>query len=81
MLDELAKDHDVVITLEEHVYQGGFGQMVSSYYMQKSKEYPNITVRNIAINDTFVEHGSVTQLREMLGIDYESVLSVICEYL
>lgn len=81
MLDELAKEHEVIVTLEEHVYQGGFGQMVSAYYMQKSKEYPGIVVRNIAINDTFVEHGSVKELRKMLGIDYESVLSIICEYL
>lgn len=75
MLLSLAEEHDVIITLEEHVYQGGYGQAVSAFYMQH--DVNNVKVRNIAIPDTFVEHGSVKELRKMLGIDSEGVLNII----
>ena len=34
-------------------------------------------VRNIGIDDRFVEHGSVKQLRKMLGIDSDSMTEKI----
>lgn len=75
MLMELAMEHEVVITLEEHVFQGGYGQAVSAFYVNKGISH--LKVKNIAINDTFVEHGSVTELRRMLGIDKDGVLETI----
>lgn len=76
MLTGLAHDHEVVITLEEHVYQGGYGQEVSAFYMKGGYD---IKVINISIPDSFVEHGSVKELRRMLGIDKEGILDVIDE--
>lgn len=79
LLRQLAAEHDTVVTLEEHVYQGGYGQAVSSFYMRN--DINNIKVKNIAIEDTFVEHGSVKELRRLLKIDKESVLEKIEPYL
>ena len=75
MLMELAMNHEVVITLEEHVFSGGYGQAVSAFYVNKGISH--LRVKNIAINDIFVEHGSVNELRSMLGIDKDGVLEVI----
>jgi 1-deoxy-D-xylulose-5-phosphate synthase len=75
MLMELAMNHEVVITLEEHVFSGGYGQAVSAFYVNKGISH--LRVKNIAINDIFVEHGSVNELRRMLGIDKDGVLEVI----
>ena len=79
LLCELGKSHSVIITLEEHVYQGGYGHDVSAFYMRKGMT--EVKVRNLAIEDSFVEHGKVDELRRMLGIDSDSVVKVIKEYL
>lgn len=79
LLLELAKRHDTIVTLEEHVFQGGYGQAVAAFYMRNQIEH--VKVKNIAIEDMFVEHGSVGELRALLGIDAESVLQKIVECL
>lgn len=79
MLDRLAREHDVIITVEEHIYQGGYGQAVSAYYMENDRK--DITVRNLAIRDEFVEHGSICELREKLGLNEDAILSVVKEYI
>ncbi len=79
MLRELAGDHQTIITLEENVYQGGFGQAVSAFYMREG--ITDICVKNIAIEDTFVEHGKVEELRKLLKIDAEHVLQIVKESL
>lgn len=78
LLIQLAKTHDTVITLEEHVLNGGYGQAVDAFYMQH--EVDNIHVHNIAIDDCFVEHGSVKELRKLLGLDAKSVTDVVRSY-
>lgn len=75
LLTDLAKNHHTVITLEEHVLQGGFGQAVSAFYMNSGVK--DIDVMNFAIDDSFVEHGSVNALREKLGIDADSIVKAI----
>ena len=75
LLTDLAKNYHTVITLEEHVLQGGFGQAVSAFYMNSGVK--DIDVMNFAIDDSFVEHGSVNALREKLGIDADSIVKAI----
>lgn len=78
MLLRLAAKHTTIVTLEEHVFRGGYGQAVSAFYMRNGMN--GINVRNLAIEDTFVEHGSVPELRKMLGIDTQSVTQIIENY-
>lgn len=79
MLTELAKTHDTIVTLEEHVFQGGYGQAVSAFYMNSGMK--NVEMVNFAIEDSFVEHGNVDVLRKKLGIDVDSVVRAIEERL
>lgn len=78
LIDELVKEHKTIITLEEHIYQGGYGQMVAAYCMEMGYQ---VQVKSIAIRDQFVEHGTVAQLRKQLGLDWESVYQCIRQYL
>ncbi len=71
LMKKLAKEHEVFVTLEDNVYQGGFGQQVTDF-LYKEKLHPEII--NISIPDQFVEHGSVGQLYEKLGMDAKSVV-------
>ena len=71
MLDLLAKDHSVIVTLEENVLRGGAGEEITAYI---HSHYPTIRVVNIGLPDTYVEHGSVSVLRKALGIDSDSII-------
>lgn len=74
LLRRLAERHSLIVTLEENVFRGGFGEMVLDYYQ---REKISAKVVSIAIPDEFVEHGNVNILRHEVGIDEESILDVI----
>lgn len=71
LVDELAKNHWLLVTMEENVLQGGYGLMVTRYIQE---HYPLVRVMNIAIPDGYVEHGNVSLLRKSLGIDSDSIV-------
>lgn len=71
LVDCLAKNHWLIVTMEENVLQGGYGLMVTRYIHE---HYPHVKVMNIAIPDGYVEHGNVSLLRKGLGIDSDSVI-------
>ena len=70
-MEKLAAGHRLVVTLEENVLRGGYGQEVTAYIHE---HYPGTRVLNIALPDAYVEHGNVSLLRESLGIDSDSVI-------
>ena len=79
MLEKLADTHKLVVTLEENVISGGFGEHVTEFYSQKQSE---VQLINIAIGDTYVEHGNVEILRRETGIDKESIIDrIFTEYI
>ena len=71
VLDYLARNHRCIVTLEENVLRGGYGERITDYVQ---KHYPAIRVVNIALPDAYVEHGNVSKLRSDLGIDSDSIL-------
>ncbi len=71
LLERLAKNHRLIVTMEENVLQGGFGLPVTAY---SHEHYPQVKVLNIALPDAYVEHGNVSVLREGLGIDSDSII-------
>lgn len=71
MVDRLAKNHRLIVTMEENVLQGGFGLPVTAYIHE---HYPQVKVMNIALPDAYVEHGNVSVLRKGLGIDSDSII-------
>lgn len=76
MLDRLCRNHRLIVTMEENVLRGGMGMCATRYIHENN---PQIPVIQIALPDAYVEHGNVTKLREMLGIDSDSVLRRILE--
>ena len=71
VVDYLARNHRCIVTLEENVLRGGYGERITDYVQ---KHYPAIRVVNIALPDAYVEHGNVSKLRIDLGIDSDSIL-------
>ena len=56
MLEEVARQHKLLVTLEENVRNGGFGDHVLEYVNDRDF---NMKVLNIALPDEYVEHGNV----------------------
>ena len=71
---EKASRHKLVVTLEENVLSGGFGEKVCNY--MKDKQCTS-TLLMVGIPDEYVEHGNVDQLRKDIGIDADSIIEKI----
>ena len=54
LLDELAANHDLIVTLEENVIAGGAGSAVTEYLNSRDIDLP---VLQLGLPDRFVDHG------------------------
>lgn len=71
---ELAKDHVLLVTIEENIAYGGFGEKIVELV---SEEQLPATVLNMAIADEYVEHGNVDVLRKEVMLDCDSIVKRI----
>ena len=67
---KLAKDHKLLVTIEENVLNGGFGEQVLRFV--NSSEI-DIQVQNLAIPNQYLEQGSVDVLRKEAGLDPHTI--------
>lgn len=67
---KLAKSHKLLVTLEENVINGGFGEQVLRYVNSADID---IAVFNMAIPNQYLEQGSVDVLRKEAGLDPISI--------
>lgn len=75
MLHEVAKKHKLIVTLEENVKRGGFGESVSVFLMENG--YGDKKQMNISLPNNFIEHGERKVLLENLGLSPESIVEAI----
>lgn len=67
---KLADTHELIVTMEENVASGGLGEHVAAFVC---REQLSVRLLAVSVPDQFVEHGSVGELYEMLGLDAASV--------
>ena len=70
VLDEMAANHRVVVTLEENVLSGGFGEKVAAYYAERGW---HARLKTIALPNHYIEHGDSDVLREKYGLTPEKI--------
>ena len=75
ILQEVATKFQRIITVEDGVRNGGLGTAVTEW-MSDHSYHPEIT--RLGIPDSFIEHGTVEQLQQIVGIDAESIAQTIC---
>jgi len=73
LLEEIFKNHQKIITIEDGVIQGGFGSSILEFAAQKN--YKN-NISLIGIPDTFIEHGNVMELQKEIGLDVENLVKI-----
>ena len=75
----LQAEHQLLVTMEENVKAGGFGEAVLEY-LNEIKSQTRAMV--IALPDDYVEHGNVDLLKQECGIDADSVVKkIVIEYI
>ena len=74
LLDQLSKNHSLLVTVEENVKSGGFGEHVSAY-MEAC--HPEVRVLSLAIRDHFIEHGTVDSQRVKTGLNVQGIVDAV----
>ena len=74
LVRELSGSHELLVTMEENVRNGGFGEQVASFVMEEGL---SARVQIIALPNRFVHQGSVSSQMKETGIDAESVAGKI----
>ena len=72
ILYEVGTHFSRIITIEDGVVRGGLGSAVLEY-MSDHGFFPKVT--RMGLPDYFVEHGTVEQLRQIVGIDRDAIVS------
>ena len=76
MIEALSANHRLLVTIEENVQTGGFGEHVVEYVSRKGLP---VRVLTLALPDDYVEHGSIGMLRRETGLDNETMTERILE--
>ena len=74
-LDRLSRDHQWIVTMEENVLKGGFGEACGDYLLAKHED---VRLIHVGVPDGDVEHGGVDQLKKTLHMDADSIVERIC---
>lgn len=75
-LDGLKKNHKVVVTLEDGVLSGGFGEKIAAYLGDS-----DLKVKNYGLNKVFYDRYNPAELLKQLGITNENMIADVEKYL
>lgn len=70
LLREVAENYERIVTVEDGVRNGGLGSAVMEWLNDNGYLKP---VTRLGLPDKFVEHGTIEELREIVGLGKESI--------
>ncbi|HYI80057.1 MAG TPA: 1-deoxy-D-xylulose-5-phosphate synthase [Thermoleophilaceae bacterium] len=76
LVERLAADHEVLVTVEENVLTGGFGAAVLEHLADRDL-LGDVRVVRIGLPDRYVTHGKPALLREEVGLTADAVASKV----
>jgi 1-deoxy-D-xylulose-5-phosphate synthase len=78
LVQELAEQHDLLVTLEENAIAGGAGSAVCEFL---NTGLINLPVLQLGLPDRFVDHGKHQELLSECGLDAEGIEQAIADRL
>lgn len=78
LLHTIFKSHSAIITVENGSIAGGFGSRILEFSAEHSY---NNTIYIKGIPDVFIEHGTISELQQSIGLDAESLALFLLEKL
>jgi 1-deoxy-D-xylulose-5-phosphate synthase len=74
LLHQIFKKHQIIITIEDGVINGGFGSSILEF---SSKYTYDNNVKILGVPDEFIEHGNTLQLQKSLKLDAASLAHLL----
>ncbi len=74
---EACGEHELIVTLEENVSCGGYGEKVLDCMNRNGMRNRYL---NISLPDAYIEHGNVELLKQQTGIDADSIVGRISTF-
>ncbi len=72
LLENLKKDHDVVVTLEDGILDGGFGEKIARFYGGS-----DMKVLNLGLKKEFLDRYDVAEVLEKNGLTIPQIAESI----
>lgn len=79
MLLAFARKTGRIVTVEEHVLQGGFGSAVLECF--EEHRVSGVRTLRIGLPDRFIEHGTQKELRHKYGLDADGIYAKVKEFI
>ncbi len=80
LIDQLAKNHEVIISVEEGSI-GGFGSHVANYLLNNGYLDKSMKFRSIFLQDNYVEQNSPQEMYKAGGLDKDGIIKTVFETL
>ncbi|MCG8015261.1 MAG: 1-deoxy-D-xylulose-5-phosphate synthase [Candidatus Thiodiazotropha sp. 'RUGA'] len=74
LIRQMAASHEILVTLEENVVQGGAGSAVNEFL---AAEGIQVNLINLGLPDRYLDHASHQEQLAEAGLDYAGILSAI----
>ncbi len=78
LIDDICSRFAYILTVEDHVVDGGFGSAVLEAIAHKPYQHPHIKVHGVP--SEFIEHGTPQELYAMLKLDAPGIASVVKDF-
>ena len=72
-ITNIITSHNYIITIEDGVITGGFGEQINSIMIRQNLQKP---IKNLGIPDSFIEHGTVFELQQICKIDVTNLIQL-----
>jgi 1-deoxy-D-xylulose-5-phosphate synthase len=79
LIDRLASQDTLIVTVEDNALAGGFGSGVNEYLVEHG--FDASAVRNLGLPDRFIEHGERGELLAELGLSADAIADTAAELL
>ncbi|WP_445718000.1 1-deoxy-D-xylulose-5-phosphate synthase [Flavobacterium sp.] len=70
----IINEHDHIVTIEDGVIKGGFGEQISAIIATNNL---NKSIIHLGVPDSFIEHGTVFELQQLCKIDVINLIQLL----
>ncbi len=78
LLHTIFQKFDIILTIEDGTIVGGFGSSIIEF--AQDNNYHDKTVKRLGVPDTFIEHGTLEELFELIALDPISIKKILTSF-
>ena len=81
LVEDLLQQHEMLVTLEDNVVQGGAGSAVAEYVNSLTTETAGrVRILHLGLPDYYIEHATQAEQLSQAGLDLDSVIKSILHF-